>query len=322
LSRTRKALAFIDRSKRVLEVGPAFSPIAPKAAGWNTFVVDRMSQDELRAEYSHGGLPVQDIEPVDLVWRDESLDAAVPQSLHGTFDACIASHALEHIPDPIGLLLSFDKLLSDRGVVSLILPDKRFCADFFRPLTNSGAWIEAHDRRASRHSPRTLFEYHAYGVRSRGRFSWGQERPTDMAPFTTLQDASTTSEAAAKGPYVDAHAWCLTPASFQLLILELGALRKIPFAVRKVFPTLGCEFFVTLDRSVPDLKHADLERQRQVLMIATVRELAAQAKYLDNTAVDDFLGTLRLAMDRATDIPFWRRTVRKVFSSARAMKPS
>jgi hypothetical protein len=106
------------------------------------------------------------------------------------------------------------------------------------------------------------------------------------------------------------------------LILELGALRKVPFAVRKVFPTLGCEFFVTLDRSVPDLKHADLERQRQALMIATVRELAAQAKYLDNTAVGDFLGTLRLAMDRATDIPFWRRTVRKVFSSARAMKPS
>lgn len=322
MSRTRKALAFIDKSKRVLEIGPAFSPIAPKAAGWNTFVVDRMSQDDLRADYSHSGLPVQDIEPVDIVWRDQSLDAAVPQNLHGTFDACIASHVLEHIPDPIGLLLSFDRLISDRGVVSLILPDKRFCADFFRPLTNTGAWIEAHDKGASRHSPRTIFEFNAYGVRSRGRFSWGQERPTDMSPFTTLRGAHTTSKAASNGPYLDAHAWCFTPASFELLILELGALGLIPFAVRKVFPTLGCEFFVTLDRVAPDLINVDLDRRRQALMIETVRELAAQAEYLDATVVRALLGTLSLVRDRVTDIPFWRRTVRKLLSSARAAKPS
>ena len=37
-----------------------------------------------------------------------SLDEAVPSELHGTFDACIASHVFEHIPDPIGLLGSLE----------------------------------------------------------------------------------------------------------------------------------------------------------------------------------------------------------------------
>jgi hypothetical protein len=54
-----------------LEIGPAFAPIAPKSGGWNTVVVDAADQTELRTKYVGRGLPLEDIEPVDFIWRDE-----------------------------------------------------------------------------------------------------------------------------------------------------------------------------------------------------------------------------------------------------------
>jgi hypothetical protein len=118
---------------------------------------------------------------------------------------------------------------------------------------------------------------------------------------------------------MDAHAWCFTPSSFHLIILELGVLGLVPFGVRRVLPTLGCEFFVALDRNVQ--KAIDLDRCRQSLMIAGIRELSEQADYLERKPVRDFLGRLRLVLDRANDLPFWRRTVPKLVRNIRASLP-
>ena len=156
MDRAEKILAEIDRGMRILELGPSFSPIAPKSAGWNSIVVDHASKDELVEKYRPDhSVDVSRIEDVDVVWEGEPLHEALPAAWLGTFDAFIASHVLEHIPDPIGLLQSLESILKPSGVVSLVIPDKRFCFDFFKPLSTTGGLLAAHERGATRHAHQT-----------------------------------------------------------------------------------------------------------------------------------------------------------------------
>ncbi|MEI9970894.1 MAG: methyltransferase domain-containing protein [Ignavibacteriota bacterium] len=97
-------------------------------------MLDHATAEELKEKY-RGAHPIERIEPVDYLWRGGPIESAIPSSEHGTFDAVIASHVLEHIPDPIGFFLSCAKLLTRGEFVALILPDKRAMFDFFKPLT-------------------------------------------------------------------------------------------------------------------------------------------------------------------------------------------
>ena len=36
---------------KLIEVGPSYNPVAPKAEGWDTYIIDHASQDELQAKY-------------------------------------------------------------------------------------------------------------------------------------------------------------------------------------------------------------------------------------------------------------------------------
>ena len=102
MNRTERLLGVVDRSQLIIELGAGYNPIAPKADGWNTHVVDHTTRDELRTKYATAAVDVGVIEDVDTVWQGGPLDRAVPAALLGQVDLIIASHVLEHIPDLIG----------------------------------------------------------------------------------------------------------------------------------------------------------------------------------------------------------------------------
>ena len=83
------------------KLGPSHNPVAPKAAGWQSFVLDHATQADLKEIYREHGVALDRIEPVDFVWAGGAIHDAVPATQHSTFDACIASHVLEHLPDPL-----------------------------------------------------------------------------------------------------------------------------------------------------------------------------------------------------------------------------
>jgi hypothetical protein len=56
--------------------------------------------------------------------------------------------------------------------------------------------------------------------------------------------------------YLDLHTWCFTPSSFRLLIHDLHRMGLSPFQERLFYPTVGCEFFVTLGKQ-GDAKQID-----------------------------------------------------------------
>ncbi len=282
VSRIDKILSPINRSMRILEIGASYSPTAPKAAGWNSFILDHATQDELRQKYAFLGDQTANIEPVDFVWRGGPIESAIPETMHGTFDACIAGHVIEHIPDPISFFHSLDRLLTPRGVVSLAIPDKRYCFDFFRPLTMTPAWIEAFERKATRHSRRLIFEDAAYYMKNGESETWGPEATDAVSPRLTKHLDSAKAKANGSSPnepsgYVDAHAWCFTPSSFELLFLELGALGRVDFLIENTFETAGCEFFIILRKGALSLSKHQIQDKRQALLCSMIDELAKQA---------------------------------------------
>src|SRR5215469_10709450 len=110
--RGAELLVQIDRTSKILDVGPSSFPITPRSAGWNVTIVDHATQDELIEKYrSDPNANIANIEKVDYVWRGGMLHEAVPDDQHGTFDVLIASHVIEHLPDPIGFLDSASRLL-------------------------------------------------------------------------------------------------------------------------------------------------------------------------------------------------------------------
>ncbi|MCF7992123.1 MAG: class I SAM-dependent methyltransferase, partial [Thiohalocapsa sp.] len=144
-SRRDKLLCGLKLDGLGLEIGPSHAPVAPKREGFNVHVVDHLPAEELRRKYVGHDVDLDAIEAVDFIWRGEPLDATV--GAVERYDWIIASHVIEHVPDVIGFLCSCEALLKDGGVLSLAVPDKRYCFDLFRWPSSTGDALQAHTER-------------------------------------------------------------------------------------------------------------------------------------------------------------------------------
>ena len=268
---------YFDRHHCILEVGPSYHPIVPKADGWNTKIIDHAPQHDLVEKYTALGIgDAVRIEPVDYVWRGEAITTLIPREMHGTFDGLIASHVGEHLPNFIGFLQDASVLLKSEGVIALALPDKRVCFDFFQPLTTTGDLLAAHTEGRVRHQRRTFFNQTAYFVTRNGEGGWAHGE--NAAPFhlnNSLCEAQRAYDFADEDPasvYSDSHAWTFTPKSFELLMLELNLLGHIDWAIRAIEPAVGVEFYVWLEHKRVTMPDIEANRLRLSLLKGVVQE--------------------------------------------------
>lgn len=283
MTRNDKILGRITQSMKILEVGPSYSPVLRRADGWDCYSLDHSTAAELRAKYADApNVRVSNIQEVDFVWRDGPLETAIPDNQLGTFDACIASHMIEHVPDLISFFRSMERILRPSGVISLVVPDKRFCFDYFQPITMTGDVLEAYRTRRTRHTRVAEFNAAAYMIRAGTDIAWGQtstallaleDGDLERANLSMFRDADDDS-------YRDVHAWYFTYSSFRLIMLELAWMGHVNFHEIDSSPTEHCEFFITLSRSERRLPRKVFDRLRQELLTSILLEVRQQTDFL------------------------------------------
>ncbi|MBK8506181.1 MAG: hypothetical protein IPL46_30665 [Saprospiraceae bacterium] len=198
-------------------------------------------------KYRNHEVNLDRIEDVDFVWNGESYAELTGKTKY--YDWIIASHLIEHTPDLIGFLIDCDSILKDDGILSLVVPDKRFCFDRLRPITGLGKVIDSHIQKNRIHTVGTVAEYFLNVVRKDGRIAWDSATNGELEFVHSKDQALTSMDAVLnQGVYMDVHAWCFVPHSFRLMINDLYDLGLIPFQEVDFGPTVGCEFYVTLGR--------------------------------------------------------------------------
>lgn len=251
-------LKYISKEQRGIEIGPYHSPLTPKRDGYNCLVMDVFDTDTLRAMAERSDFSDEmraQLETVDLVGSSTHIDDVVAK--YGelkSFDYIVSSHNFEHLPNPIRFLQGCARVLKPGGLISLAMPDRRACYDYFRSVTTLADWLEAflEDRRQPSLAQvfdnkwvRCAYDHHGvpYGSFFRGA------PPTGITVGTTLEadfQAWVANRKQSEIEYEDAHCSVFTPASFELLIRDAAYLGLIGFEIVEISESPGVDFFAHL----------------------------------------------------------------------------
>ncbi len=263
MDRKEKILRHINKNGAGIEIGPSYNPIAPKKEGYNVHIIDHLSKEELLVKYKDFHVDIKKIEEVDFIWKGEKYADLIGKKKY--YDWIIASHLIEHTPDLIDFFSNCDEILKDNGIISLAIPDKRYCFDHFRPITGISKIIDHHYQKIDKHTVGTVAEFYLNVVSKNRNIAWDPFTNGEYALVHSLdetkQKINTLLE---ENKYMDLHSWCFTPNSFRLIINDLNLLGLISFKEIDFFPTEGCEFFVTLGKDGKGIETPRLELLKMI----------------------------------------------------------
>ena len=329
MTRLDNVLAHIDLPhSRGLEIGPFTSPLVPRGAADISYV-DRASREELIRWFADNPTidPARMVE-VDYVWGERTLKECVGDG--NVFDFCIASHVMEHVPDLATWLEEVGAVLRDDGILSVVLPDKRYTFDCLRALTTVVNVVDAYVNRLRRPSSRQIFDHFSHFVETDAEVLWRQDA-TSLGLRPNGDDRNLVQicrDARAHGTYIDSHCWVFTPDSFLDLLVEMAKLGLVHFEVASFTPTAPREneFFVSL-RKLPDAATADGRAQRLMASVEAVKLTASAAtngfSLNGNQRLADRLIAVQAELDTLKSSRSWRltsplRSMVRVIRSSRA----
>lgn len=253
-----------------IEIGALYNPRLPRDHP-NVTYLDHASSEDLAAKYADNpdsGPQVAGLVPVDHVWQP-GMTLADALGDTAPVDFVIASHVIEHIPDPIGWLVQIADILRDDGILVLVVPDRRFTFDVNRPETTAAELIDMMLQGRQTPSFQQTFSHESRFVGTvdapavwEGLDLTGVRR-TDVADPDAFALERARAQLGQDG-YVDVHCSVFTPDSFLELFQTFVRLGLVPFEVVRFFTTEygHYEFFVTL-RKADATTPADRERLAQ-----------------------------------------------------------
>ncbi|MDY8108870.1 methyltransferase domain-containing protein [Fulvimarina sp. 2208YS6-2-32] len=215
----------------ILEIGPFCNPLItdPKVRYF-----DVLDSAALEARAKEVGYPIVEIPKIDYV--SPSGDLSIVDE---TFDLVISSHCVEHQPDLIGHLNAVAEILADGGHYFLLIPNKKYCFDYFIDQSRLEEICSAHADRRRTHSLASVIEHRALITHNDCARHWVGDH-ADGDYFTGRTEAirkAIEEYDTSDGAYIDVHAWQFTPQSFELIIAMLKELSLISLEPVRVYNT-------------------------------------------------------------------------------------
>lgn len=125
----RDAVAATYLKGNGIEIGALHNPLKVSEKARVTYL-DRMSVVDLRIQYPE--LAKENLVVVDIIDDGEHLATVADNSQ----DFVIANHFVEHSQNPLLAISNMFRVLKNRGVLYIALPDKRYSFDADRPVTS------------------------------------------------------------------------------------------------------------------------------------------------------------------------------------------
>jgi SAM-dependent methyltransferase len=308
MDRSEQLLKHITKWQKGIEIGPWFAPLAAKREGYNCLSFDVFDTETLKRNAEQdpsidNGL-VSSIESVDIVGSStEIYDIIAARGELSTFDYIISSHNFEHLPNPIKFLQGCAKALRLGGYLSMAIPDKRACFDYFRPASTLGSWLEAYTGNCVRPTAAQGFEQTSFHC----KYSDGDEEcssfplvkdPNKIKPLTTIKDSFDTyvrRKSTADESYYDTHCWTFTPSSFYSILLDAIFLNLIELDVEEITDNNGNEFYVHLRRvESKTFEDSEFYAKRESLLRSAIDEVAYNSSYAYSLRAQLEIGKLEL----------------------------
>ncbi len=238
--RSEKILAGLRQDGLGLEIGGGYNPLA---TGPSVRHLDQADQETLRTKFAAEGADPQNVPHVDYVWNGANYAELVGED---RFDWIVASHVIEHMPCLIRFLQECEAILTQGGILSLAVPDKRYCFDHYRPSAALARVIDTFLHAVRRPTAGALAEMLLNASALEGNICWNAGSIGNPVLIHGVPDALAAMERSSAGAYCDTHVWAFTPNAFRLLIHDLNALGFTRFAEISFTPTTEGEFYIQL----------------------------------------------------------------------------
>lgn len=210
--RKKRILYKLDPKKLGLEISPLYSPITDKKIH-NVEYTDYTSAEESRRK--HAAYVHDEIMDLNFIW-EQDLPLYECAGGKGKYSWAIASHVLEHVPNPIGWMNEIFAVIDDGGYLSLALPDPSFTSDLYRETTKFHHVLDAWMNKYTIPSTYQLYDF-IRNTTSQGVTATASPRDRHYPPQEAF---SFCMHAWNKGEYIDAHCNVFTPVSFEDIINE------------------------------------------------------------------------------------------------------
>ncbi len=225
-------LATVPEAADILEIGPFTKPAF---GGANVKFFDVLNREQLLERAKNVGYPTTSCPDIDFISPQGDL-SIVPTSL---FDIVFSSHCIEHQPDLIEHLLQVERILKPGGQYYLIIPDKRYCFDYFLDPSDTGEMLRAHLEQRKVHTMKSIYEHYVLTTHSDTLAHWrGDHEDPNFSDRANRAQYAVETFHSSMGSYVDVHAWQFTPDSFRNVISVLREMQEINLSVERVYQTV------------------------------------------------------------------------------------
>jgi SAM-dependent methyltransferase len=217
----------------MLEIGPGCSP---KLKGPNVRYFDVKSKAELDARYRNepNGVNVPD----EIHYVDQS---GYLKGIQEKFDVVFSSHAIEHTMDLISHLNEVERVLNTNGMYVVVVPNKKYTFDHFKPVTVLEDVLAKHFDPAK--APSFLLRAILFEANRRAHNSPERHWQNDHGEFTfnkaNIQNSiarfqSTSSDSVSASGY---HNWIFTEENFAEIINHLHEMGLTSLKVQACYNT-------------------------------------------------------------------------------------